>query len=193
MLPGGMPIALSTENGAGCRNHLQNGTHALKAQSLAGQGPLLVGTDFSDSAAAALLEARRLSKRLGSAPFVLHAVTCPAEALWEADTTATRWLESVSLAPEHIDARAGRPWLVLIHAAEELRASGIVLGGRGRSGYQPFRLGSVAERVSLIAPCPVVIVSPRLSSGSGRDWESLAGGDALLRAPAAPASSYYRS
>jgi nucleotide-binding universal stress UspA family protein len=125
-----------------------------------------VGTDFSDSAAAALTEARRLTERVGPAPIVIHAVTCMAESLWEADATATHWLDSVSLAAEQIDARAGQPWLVLVHAAEELRASGIVLGSHGRSGYQPLRLGSVTARVSLIAPCPVVIVSARRSAQS---------------------------
>jgi nucleotide-binding universal stress UspA family protein len=127
-----------------------------------------VGTDFSDSAAAALIEARRLTEG-GPAPVVIHAITGMAESLWDADAAATRWLDSVSLAAEQIDARAGSPWLVLVHAAEELRASGIVLGSHGRSGYQPLRLGSVTARVSLIAPCPVVIVSARSSWRSTRN------------------------
>jgi nucleotide-binding universal stress UspA family protein len=128
-----------------------------------------VGTDFSNSAAAALIEARRLTEHFGPAPVVIHAITCLAESLWEADATATHWLDSVSLAAEQVDARAGRPALVLVHAAEELRASGIVLGSHGRSGYQPLRLGSVTARVSLIAPCPVVIVSAWSNWRSVRD------------------------
>jgi nucleotide-binding universal stress UspA family protein len=140
-----------------------------------------VGTDFSNSAAAALFEARRLTERFGPAPVVIHAITCMAESLWEADATATHWLDSVSLAAEQVDARAGRPWLVLVHAAEELRASGIVLGSHGTSGYQPLRLGSVTARVSLIAPCPVVIVSARECWRSARDSTTHAEGDERRR------------
>jgi hypothetical protein len=106
-----------------------------------------VGTDFSNSAAAALIEARGLTEGFGPAPIVIHAVTCMAESLWEADAAATHWLDSVSLAAEQVDAQAGSPWLVLV----------------------PLRLGSVTARVSLIAPCPVVIVSARESWRSARD------------------------
>jgi nucleotide-binding universal stress UspA family protein len=136
-----------------------------------------VGTDFSDSAATALIEARRLTEGFGPAPVVIHAITGLAESLWEADATATHWLDFVSLTAEQVDARAGRPWLVLVHAAEELRAAGIVLGSHGRSGYQPLRLGSVTSRVSLLAPCPVVIVSARESWRSSRGSPTQAEGD----------------
>jgi nucleotide-binding universal stress UspA family protein len=129
-----------------------------------GPGPLIVGTDFSSGAGSALIYARQLSEISGGVPLVIHAITSLSEALWEADSTATRWLESFGLPARQLDARAGDPWLVLLHVAEELRASGIVLGSHGRSGPRPSKLGSVATRVSLTAPCPVVIVPPRVAN-----------------------------
>jgi len=46
-------------------------------------------------------------------------------------------------------------------AAPRLRPAVKVIGTHGRSGLNRLLLGSVAERVVRVAPCPVLTVRPR--------------------------------
>ena len=52
----------------------------------------------------------------------------------------------------------GNPAEVIITTAEEEKCDLIVLGSRGLSGVQSFFLGSVSDRVTHHAHCPVLIV-----------------------------------
>jgi nucleotide-binding universal stress UspA family protein len=52
--------------------------------------------------------------------------------------------------------RAGIPDAIICQMAEEIPADLIVLGTHGRTGLQHVLLGSTAERVLTIAPCPVL-------------------------------------
>jgi nucleotide-binding universal stress UspA family protein len=54
--------------------------------------------------------------------------------------------------------RQGSPFLEIIRYAKENNIGLIVLGTHGRSGLAHVLLGSVAERVVRIAPCPVLTV-----------------------------------
>ncbi|MGH7233210.1 MAG: universal stress protein [Nitrospiraceae bacterium] len=54
--------------------------------------------------------------------------------------------------------RAGIPDVVICEAAAEDQADLIMLGTHGRTGLQHILLGSTAERVLTIAPCPVMTV-----------------------------------
>jgi nucleotide-binding universal stress UspA family protein len=49
----------------------------------------------------------------------------------------------------------------IVRAAKSMRADLIVMGSHGRTGLSKLVLGSVAERVSGLAPCPVLIVGSR--------------------------------
>lgn len=49
----------------------------------------------------------------------------------------------------------------IVRVAESMRADLIVMGSHGRTGLSKLLLGSVAERVSGLAPCPVLIVGSR--------------------------------
>ena len=49
----------------------------------------------------------------------------------------------------------------IARVAGEERADLVVVGTHGRSGLDRIILGSVAERVVRIAPCPVLVVRPR--------------------------------
>lgn len=51
----------------------------------------------------------------------------------------------------------GPPGAALCALAEELGASAIVLGSRGRGGLKRALLGSVSDHVVRNAPCPVVV------------------------------------
>ncbi len=54
--------------------------------------------------------------------------------------------------------RGGEPWEELIGAAGEVAATMIVIGMRRRSPVGKLLMGSVAQRVLLESPCPVLAV-----------------------------------
>jgi nucleotide-binding universal stress UspA family protein len=119
---------------------------------------LLVGLDFSDTSGCALLEARRLRPLLQARVSLVHVVTSSEHSPWDADAMA--WLRTYDADPSEIETRLGRTWSELARAAEERDATAIVIGSHGVSGFQPLALGSTAQRLTLLAPCPVIIVGP---------------------------------
>jgi nucleotide-binding universal stress UspA family protein len=54
--------------------------------------------------------------------------------------------------------RVGVPYEEIVALARDERADLLVIGTRGRSGVPHALLGSVAERVVRLAPCPVLSV-----------------------------------
>lgn len=54
--------------------------------------------------------------------------------------------------------RGGDPAQAIAKQAKKSRASMIIMGSHGRTGFQRFILGSVAERTLRYAQCPVLIV-----------------------------------
>jgi universal stress protein A len=53
---------------------------------------------------------------------------------------------------------AGHPAEAIVRVAQERKADLIVMGTHGRTGLQHVLLGSVAEKVVRLAPCPVLTV-----------------------------------
>jgi universal stress protein A len=64
-------------------------------------------------------------------------------------------------------AQVGVPFEEIVRVATEERADMIVMGTHGRSGLNRALLGSVAERVIRLAPCPVLTVR-QAKSEAGR-------------------------
>jgi universal stress protein A len=60
-----------------------------------------------------------------------------------------------------VEVAAGQPADAIVRAAEEREADLIVMGTHGRTGLQHVLLGSVAEKVVRLAPCPVLTVRHR--------------------------------
>lgn len=56
--------------------------------------------------------------------------------------------------------RSGSPAEEIVHAAEELHATLIVMGSHGRGATRSLVLGSVSDRVLHTAHCPVLVVRP---------------------------------
>lgn len=133
---------------------------------------LLHPTDFSETAEQAEAQAVALAKALGAEIVLLHVAVYSegtlnfatqriyevqrkwAEEALEARTAAihdqgvaARWLR-----------RSGVPFEAIVAAATEERADVIVMGTHGRSGLNRLLLGSVADRVIRLAPCPVLAV-----------------------------------
>jgi len=127
---------------------------------------LLVPSDFSDPAAAALLLARTLLEPGGSI-VVTHAiqpVLAPGDpSLPLADPRSEAWAraEFEKLAAQtpgarlEFDLRYSNPETGVLEAASEHAADAIVMGSRGRTGLAHVLLGSVAERVIRRAAVPV--------------------------------------
>ena len=134
-------------------------------------GPLVVGVDGSDNAAAAFrwahAEARRRGAHLkalyawqepmgggdrsGSSSTTPHSKDAAAETVEKAATTTagagrSRWSES----------RRGRAAPVLIE--ESASAAMVVVGHRGHRRWGRAALGSVAQQVAHHSRCPVVVV-----------------------------------
>jgi Universal stress protein UspA and related nucleotide-binding proteins len=59
--------------------------------------------------------------------------------------------------PVEFHLRVGVPWREIVRAAEELGATLIVIGSRGRRGLADVLLGSTVENVTRHAPCPVLV------------------------------------
>lgn len=89
-----------------------------------------------------------------------------------------RAAEHVAAMPAHLDKRRvrrvvahfrrGAPSENIAQLAADLDADLIVVGSHGHRGLERLFLGSVAERVSRLARCPVWIVRPKDHAAAGR-------------------------
>ena len=138
---------------------------------------ILVPTDFSECAAAAEAMAIDLARRLGGEIVLLHVlVETPlygegllsgprvqsvydAHRKWAEETLEKR---SADLRGQGIKtswrAMGGVPFEEIASIADEEHAEMIVIGTHGHSGLNRVLLGSVAEHVIRLAPCPVLTV-----------------------------------
>lgn len=55
----------------------------------------------------------------------------------------------------------GVPFQIIIDVAQDRKADLIVMGTHGRTGLPHVLLGSVAEKVARLAPCPVLVARPK--------------------------------
>ena len=137
---------------------------------------ILVPVDFSDFSVKALKYAVRFAEQFRSELILVHVVkpvhypesiiippameTANQERLKLARTAVTEFakrqvpagVESTSLA------RLGQPFAELTAAARECEADLIVIATHGHTGLKHLFLGSTAERVVRLAPCPVLTV-----------------------------------
>ena len=60
--------------------------------------------------------------------------------------------------PADLEVRIGRPAEEIVAAANESKSDLIVLSTRGLTGLDRYLIGSVAERVARLAPCPVFLM-----------------------------------
>jgi nucleotide-binding universal stress UspA family protein len=138
---------------------------------------ILLPTDFSECAAQAQTTAVDLAGKLGS-EIVLFQVLVETPLYGESVLNMPKvrrvydaqrkWAEETlearvgDLRQRGIKARwrvqVGVPFEEIVSIAEEERVDMIVMGTHGRSGLNRALLGSVAERVIRLAPCPVLTV-----------------------------------
>jgi nucleotide-binding universal stress UspA family protein len=142
---------------------------------------ILVGTDFSPTAAVAVDWAVELARQQGARVELVHAVTVPPSVpeyvspsaiapgpLFDAEVRRAALgrleKEAASLRERGIEVDTwlalGTPSMVICDRAAETGAVAIVVGTRGLTGIRHLLLGSTAERVVQKAPCPVLSVHP---------------------------------
>jgi nucleotide-binding universal stress UspA family protein len=146
-------------------------------QTLGSLARVLVPTDFSAGSEHAWNEARRLASRLGAELVLLHVlVEAPlySEGPFTVKQTrgvfdaARKWAVNAlgqwtsAAVAEGLSSRwvlrTGVPYKEIVGAVTRERADLIVIGTHGRGGLDRALLGSVADRVIRLAPCPVLTV-----------------------------------
>ena len=144
---------------------------------------IIVPTDFSYASDAALGYARMLATRFGASLHLLHVVDEPGSwsevyaALPEIQrrlaADAARRLEAMAAClppPVRVSSAVvcGAPVPSIVKEAEARGANLIVMGTHGRRGMGHLLLGSVAERVVRLAPCPVLTVREQRAHETAR-------------------------
>ena len=140
---------------------------------------IVVGTDGSETAKQAVLEATELAKQTGAALDIVSAYDpVPAARLREERLEAPADIEHTVTESEDVDAtlaeaakdaqdggvnvnthaRQGEPADVILDLADDLKADLIVVGNKGMTGAKRFLLGSVPNKVSHHAPSSVLII-----------------------------------
>jgi len=136
---------------------------------------ILLPVDGSQGSLKAARVAGEIARRFDSEVTILHVQHLPAtgmagmvapdrgtaEALEAAAREVLRVArESLGLPEDRLNEKAllGHPAEVICRVAEEGDYNLIVMGSRGLSEVRAFFLGSVSDKVSHHAPCPVLIV-----------------------------------
>lgn len=144
---------------------------------------ILVPTDFSDHARAALTYAHELAEAFGARVDVLHVIE-------EAALAHVYGIEAVSPGVNDLKARTraalqdmlgaeagehaggvyvevGHPAATIVRCADEIGTDLVVISSHGRTGFRRFVMGSVAESVVRTASCPVITVKSGGKPGQG--------------------------
>lgn len=131
---------------------------------------ILLPTDFSAAANAAVEYAERLAACTSASLLVLHVrqgwgADAPSD---EADEQMQRTIEQIrSRVPDvHVEQliHGGSPGEVICWVAQEKACDQIVMGTHGRTGVINLLMGSTAEYVVRHARCPVLTVPSRSST-----------------------------
>ena len=136
---------------------------------------ILVPTDFSECATQALDYAIELANAHRAHLTLLHVIDIAswADGREEAMLPQSYWQELETGVAERMSAPQkrvkeaglpvetliihGRPFQTIIDIARDKGADLIIMGTHGRTGLTHSMLGSVAERVVRLAPCPVLV------------------------------------
>jgi nucleotide-binding universal stress UspA family protein len=140
---------------------------------------ILVATDFSDDADAAIETGIELAKTFGAKVELFHAFHVDIPAIYAgfggdfakpqdvlepirqaAEAAMDQLVERVSSKDVEVQGRVAMDYAsrAILDEAERVLADMVVLGTRGLTGLEHLVLGSTAERVIRMAKCPVLTV-----------------------------------
>jgi nucleotide-binding universal stress UspA family protein len=138
---------------------------------------ILFATDFSPASEAALPHALTIASHYGSTLYFAHAICPEFTDLLPPESTATMLQDAQRFAQHNLERLVsaagqrgvscqpligqGAIWEVLQDMIQQNGIDLIVLGTHGRRGLRKLLLGSVAEEVFRMAPCPVLTVGPK--------------------------------
>lgn len=138
---------------------------------------ILLATDFSAFSETALYYAAALAKRSGATVHVVHVMVpeawqyfcaetmpIPFEQLREgAERQMAYFLQSEALSgiPHRAWLEEGSVWEALQGFIQHKQIDLVVVGTHGRTGLKKLLLGSVAEEIIRLSPCPVLAVGPQ--------------------------------
>ncbi|HEX7779745.1 MAG TPA: universal stress protein [Vicinamibacterales bacterium] len=149
---------------------------------------ILVPTDFSDAADAALTYARELAEKFAARIELLHVVATPVlypmgadasavnlgQVIADVETSARQTLEEIAkklaLPPDRVSVRTcvGTPVTEILETITEDKIDLVVMGTHGHGMVEHLLLGSVAERVVRRSAVPVLTVHGLLSAGRAK-------------------------
>lgn len=137
----------------------------------------LVPVDFSESSLRALRHAVGLAEESDGSLTIVHVVAADNgwldlgreqyrdldKSLQKQAAAELRALADANVprnVPADLEVRIGRPAEEIVAAASESKSDLIVLSTRGLTELDRYLIGSVAERVARLAPCPVFLMPP---------------------------------
>ena len=146
---------------------------------------ILLATDFSPASEAVLPHALALASHYASNLYVAHVISSEFRGFLPPEETATKLQQARGFTGQKLEpllsaARQkgiscqplvgeGKVWDVLSDMIHQNGIDLVILGTHGRRGLGKLLLGSVAEEVFRMAPCPVLTVGPRTSETTSTD------------------------
>lgn len=146
---------------------------------------ILFATDFSPVSEVALPHALVLAGHYGSDLYVAHVIYLARMDFLPAEETATKLQHTRKLTEQKLEplleaARKkgipcrpligeGAVWDVLLEMIHQNGIDLIIVGTHARQGLAKLLVGSVAEEVLRMAPCPVLTVGPKISEAPAMD------------------------
>ena len=142
---------------------------------------ILFATDFSEASQAALPYAAAFARRYDSRLHIAH-IMSPAAYIIPSQPGDPATLDSIHEAavadvrermetlashlksvPHHTYLREGEVWESLSDIIQTQEIDLLVVGTHGRTGVEKLLLGSKAEEILRLAPCPVLTVGPKIA------------------------------
>ncbi len=140
---------------------------------------VLFATDFSSSSEAALPYALSVARAYDAQVYIAHVIrpdlfqmVPPEEAIPLHESTKRHAEEQMAQllvsgkfrdVPHRVLIREGALWPVTQSFIEEHAVDLVVVGTHGRTGARKLLLGSAAEEIFRLSPCPVLTVGPHVS------------------------------
>ena len=139
----------------------------------------LVPVDFSEDANQAVEYAIDLASKLGARVTLLHVIQSPPWGGVDMEVTVpyaySRFIQNLEAEVAHsmqaclervtagglegeVAVVHGIPFQEILDTAKTQQVDLIIMGTQGRTGLQHVLMGSVAEKVVRLAPCPVLVV-----------------------------------